>query len=843
MKKILFLLSFILIASAVNAQLRPYIINADSIEFGSNSAGNNTQLRIKNSTRNLTGAFLQNHWDGRTRFAWALDRAVVSNDTLFLYRAAHDTTVVPLGTASAITSITATPPLSVTGFTPTIPNIHIAAASNTDSGYVTNRAQEFSGNKTFNNNIYQPNNPFSASAGDMMMVIDTTNGLYGHRSMNTYGRRFGVSGEDAIGTQNRSFNAASYNFIISNPALFQVANGTMNLNASSTGIGLEGDAINISPNDSLMVTGLENTTYQDKLIGQYSVSGRFGQIILGSNLSLTGGVLSAASSTPGLQSVITQDATLTGNNTIAGGAYNFTYGNMGVFTISQTAKAAVSGANGTAHVSPLTITGGAGGATSYSTGTVTGGNAGSVSITAGNGGAITGTPTTGIGGSGGSVNLLAGDGGIGTTFGGNGGNAELQAGNSGYGTSAGTAGYAALKAGNAGTSSNGNGGTVYIVGGIKDGSGSYGNILLGVSPSSQIRGNVGIGTISPTVKFDVLGAGTAGTNMAARFIAGTSQAAGGVYVGAYNSTYGGFWSANVTPSTSNYALISTGASTVLNSTSNLDFAISDGAAWRINSLKHLVTPTDNTYDIGASGATRPRTGYFGTSIFNPLLIGGTGATSSLTFKTTTGVGTTGADHIWLVGNNGNLEAARILNSGYFGVGRSSPDSKFHVGDGTNYGLRIGFAGTSANYYDADAQYFRASSGSGNGTVMFLNTTSVGIGTSSPTMKLQVASGRFGQAKGANVASAGDLTLGADGNTFHITGTTTINAITTTNWQAGSEIILIFDASVTVKNNTAGGASTATMLLAGGADFSATANDVLKLVYDGTNFYEVSRSVN
>jgi len=29
--------------------------------------------------------------------------------------------------------------------------------------------------------------------------------------------------------------------------------------------------------------------------------------------------------------------------------------------------------------------------------------------------------------------------------------------------------------------------------------------------------------------------------------------------------------------------------------------------------------TDNTYDIGASGATRPRTGYFGTSLFTPLL--------------------------------------------------------------------------------------------------------------------------------------------------------------------------------------------------------------------------------
>jgi hypothetical protein len=98
-------------------------------------------------------------------------------------------------------------------------------------------------------------------------------------------------------------------------------------------------------------------------------------------------------------------------------------------------------------------------------------------------------------------------------------------------------------------------------------------------------------------------------------------------------------------------------------------------------------------------------------------------------------------------------------------------------------------------------------------------------------------------KGASVASAGDLTLGSAGNVFSITGTTQINAITTTSWQAGSEITLIFAASVTVKTNTAGGAGTAKMLLNGGVDMSATANDVLKLVYDGTNWLETSRSIN
>lgn len=131
--------------------------------------------------------------------------------------------------------------------------------------------------------------------------------------------------------------------------------------------------------------------------------------------------------------------------------------------------------------------------------------------------------------------------------------------------------------------------------------------------------------------------------------------------------------------------------------------------------------------------------------------------------------------------------------------------------------------------------------SGTGLEIKLADNSAYTGLTAGT--ITVSSARLKAAKGANVASAGDLTLGADGNTFHITGTTTINAITTTNWQAGSEIILIFDASVTVKNNTAGGASTAVMLLAGAADFAATANDVLKLVYDGTSWYEVSRSVN
>lgn len=194
------------------------------------------------------------------------------------------------------------------------------------------------------------------------------------------------------------------------------------------------------------------------------------------------------------QQTLTTGSTLTGANTINGGDFNFTFGQMGLFTISQNNKASVSGANGTANVSPLTVTGGNGGSTSYSTGTVLGGNAGSIGITAGNGGDITGTPSTGVGGNGGSLNLLAGDGGLGTTNGGTAGNATLQGGTGGGGTAGGTAGYVAIKGGSAGSTGNADGGNIYLSPGIKNGSGLDGHIFLGLSPSATVRGAATIGS-------------------------------------------------------------------------------------------------------------------------------------------------------------------------------------------------------------------------------------------------------------------------------------------------------------------------------------------------------------
>lgn len=63
------------------------------------------------------------------------------------------------------------------------------------------------------------------------------------------------------------------------------------------------------------------------------------------------------------------------------------------------------------------------------------------------------------------------------------------------------------------------------------------------------------------------------------------------------------------------------------------------------------------------------------------LIGSTATTSGLNIRATSGVGTTGADIVFQVGNNGATEAMRILNSGNIGIGDSSPASMLTVGNG------------------------------------------------------------------------------------------------------------------------------------------------------------------
>ena len=65
-------------------------------------------------------------------------------------------------------------------------------------------------------------------------------------------------------------------------------------------------------------------------------------------------------------------------------------------------------------------------------------------------------------------------------------------------------------------------------------------------------------------------------------------------------------------------------------------------------------------------------------IVDSLIIGGSDPTSSITIRSTSGVGVTGADIILQTGNNGGTEAMRILNNGRIGVGTANPAFLFDV---------------------------------------------------------------------------------------------------------------------------------------------------------------------
>lgn len=121
-------------------------------------------------------------------------------------------------------------------------------------------------------------------------------------------------------------------------------------------------------------------------------------------------------------------------------------------------------------------------------------------------------------------------------------------------------------------------------------------------------------------------------------------------------------------------------------------------------------------------------------------------------------------------------------------------------------------------------------GNGGGTDTAIGRKSAGV--------MQLDGGYGGTIRGlmgggTSVASASALPL-PTGRVFHVTGTTTITSITSTNFGNGVVITLIFDGSLTVTDGS-------NLKLAG--DFTATADDTLTLAYDGTNWFEVSRSIN
>ena len=162
-----------------------------------------------------------------------------------------------------------------------------------------------------------------------------------------------------------------------------------------------------------------------------------------------------------------------------------------------------------------------------------------------------------------------------------------------------------------------------------------------------------------------------------------------------------------------------------------------------------------------------------TSATVPLVIGGTGTTSTLTLRSTSGVGTTGADIVFQTGNNGATEVMRLQNGGNVGIGTATIGGKLTIvsGDSATASNQVIISGGRSVSSGAGAILFTNSfwnsgfgaanivgldSGSSGGHLSFgtlvdgggasgtptekmriLQNGNVGIGTASPSVALDV----------------------------------------------------------------------------------------------------------
>lgn len=115
----------------------------------------------------------------------------------------------------------------------------------------------------------------------------------------------------------------------------------------------------------------------------------------------------------------------------------------------------------------------------------------------------------------------------------------------------------------------------------------------------------------------------------------------------------------------------------------------DKERWRIDASGNFISGTDNSYDIGASGATRPRSGYFGTTVSiagaTPLQFGAgnksidaSGAHGTLTLLM---AGSAGDDVLF---DYGNIEKFRFAQTGNLGIGTSTPFATLSVMTGGTF---------------------------------------------------------------------------------------------------------------------------------------------------------------
>jgi len=261
----------------------------------------------------------------------------------------------------------------------------------------------------------------------------------------------------------------------------------------------------------------------------------------------------------------------------------------------------------------------------------------------------------------------------------------------------------------------------------------------------------------------------------------------------------------------------------------------------------------------ASAAQGTALGVLSTASGINATVVGEASTASANFSITIGHSSTSShQNSFIVG-----EAAASTATNQIVFGSSAvPYTNLYLGGGVSMASPSAFTinstgGSGTNNAGADLNISAgiATGNAAGGNILFKTSTVGSSGTAAqslatrltitPTSVTSAVRNQFAQ--GADVASANNLSLGTDGNAFEITGTTTINLISSIGWQNGAVIRLVFSSSLTVTNNAGTSGTNINILLAGGANFSATANDCLTLMLceigSVQNWVEVSRSVN
>jgi hypothetical protein len=194
----------------------------------------------------------------------------------------------------------------------------------------------------------------------------------------------------------------------------------------------------------------------------------------------------------------------------------------------------------------------------------------------------------------------------------------------------------------------------------------------------------------------------------------------------------------------------------------------------------------------------------------------------------------------VLGASADTSSAGASNEFVAGSG-SHPVDNVYFGKGatnaTPTAYTIRGTGGSGAVNGADIQIAGGTAGAAaqtGGSIVF-QTAKTGTGTTLTTRVKISPAGIMNTFKGGDVASAASVT--PSGNVFKVTGNTPITAVATAGITAGTRITMIFTDTPgpTVTDNDGA------LNLAG--NFAADANDTLTLIYDGTNWLEVSRSAN